>query len=173
MKNPTGYDGKYFPVPDSVENPYRKGESEPVVRNLRESNAWTLRLGPAQREAYNQVWKLYYEIGHWRGGAIDPTKEPVDSQQVPDPYQESAANASKQIGHLMETLGDDWVFIEQTCLWGRGFKEVANMLFGPSPRRSQIDEARFHVKHAYNRLCVEMGLSGGPVLNKLKSHQIK
>jgi len=172
--NQPGFDNKYLPVKDEVDNPYRKGERETVVRNLRESNAATLRLGPAQAQAYDRVWRLYYMMGYWRDGAIDPTKEPVDCQQTPDPYPEGAAHASKEIDHLAKTLGDDWLLIEQTCLWGRGFKEVANIMFGPTSTRTQIDEARFHVKHAYNRLCVEMGLSQSiSVFEKLKSYRRK
>lgn len=170
--NQPGYDGKYHPVPVTIESPYEKGEYEERVRNLRESNASTLRLGPAQAQAYDRVWRLYYMMGYWRDGAIDPTKEPVDCQQMPDPYPEGAAHASKEVQNLAKTLGDDWLLIEQTCLWGRGFKEVAQIMFGDDPSRSQVDEARFHVKHAYNRLCVELGLSGYiSVFEKLKSYR--
>lgn len=171
--NQPGYDGKYYPVQDTVENPYGRGEHEPVVRNLRESNAATLRLGPAQTRAHNLVWKLYYAMGYWRDGAIDPTKEPVDCQQVPDPYPEAAANASKEIDELSKSLGDDWLLIEQTCLWGRGYREVAKIMFG-EPSRTQVEQATIHVKHAYNRLCVELGLSQSvSVYEKLKSYRRK
>ena len=171
MRQP-GYDGKYFPVLDTVENPYNKGEREKVVRNLRESNAATLRLGPAQAEAYNRAWKLYYRMGCWRNGAVNPTKEPVDCQQTPDPHSEEAAHASKEIEHYAKILGDDWRLIEQTCLWGRGFKEIAQIIFGPNPTRKQIEQATFHVKHAYNRLSVEMGLSEAvSVYEKLKNYR--
>jgi len=146
-----------------VDNPYRKGEKETVVKNLRESNARTLRLGPAQTLAYDRVWKLYYMMGHWRNGAVDPSNEPVDCQQVVDTLPEAAAHASQEVKALREALGDDWLLIEATCLYGLGFKEMARVLFGQD-KRTNCDEARFMVKAAYNKLCVEMGLSGTPSL---------
>lgn len=156
---------------DEVDNPFRPGEKEPVVKNARESNAKTLRLGPAQSEAYYRIWNLYYQAGYGRQQAVDPSNEPVDCQNVRDWFPERAANANRELNWYRKTIGDEWIYIELTCLHGYGYKEVAGMEWGREPSKDEIQETRYRIRSTYNALTVEMGLSKRPTfINRLKSH---
>lgn len=180
MTNPPGYDGKYLPVHDTVDNPYRKGESETVVRNLRESNTYTLRLGPAQERAYNKFWELCYKAGYSKQMAIDPSNEPVDGGGFRDPIPASALDGATKLGRISNEpshqeypgIGKEkFHLIWATCIIGLGYKEIANIEFGESHKRSDVDFVRFNVKASYNDLARYFGYSGeGPAFARLRAY---
>lgn len=155
-------DGKMELTTRQVDNPYDKGKTEIVPFNAKESNARTLRLGKAQEQAYNHIWRLWYQAGHHANGAMDTTKEPVDGGGGIDPLPLKACEANDELNNLKKTLGaHDFRLIEITCLDGLNYKEVATIMFG-KPTQTQKQEATWHVKTAYNRLTVELGLAGTP-----------
>lgn len=163
-KKRTGYlDENREYAPATIENPYQPGTFQAAVVNRRESNARTLRLGPAQAEAYNRVWALYYKAGYHRQGAVDPSNEPVDCSRSADPLPLSVAEANSRLNQLRSEIGEEWwVFIELTCKHGYGYREIAAMKLGCEPGRGDLDETVFQVKTAWNRATVKLGLSGAP-----------
>lgn len=161
QKQITG-DGNIELTTRQVDNPYRKGKTEIVPFNARESNARTLRLGTAQEAAYNHVWRLWYKAGHHANGAMDTSREPVDGGGANDPLPLKAFEAAQELNNLRKSIGKhDWRLIEITCLDGLNYREVATLMFG-TPTQTQKLEASWHVKSAYNRLTVELGLAGTP-----------
>lgn len=161
VKQAPGFDGKFEPGARKVDSPY-DGTAEVVPFNLRESNARTLRLGPAQTEAFDLVWRLYYKAGYFRQGAVDTTKEPVDGGGMRDPLPLQACEATREIARLQHAIGDDeWKLVKITCLDGLNYRQVAEIMF-KAPTHSQVQQATWHVKTAYNKLTVELGLSGTP-----------
>lgn len=158
----TYQDGNRDYQPARVENPFRPGTYEGVVVNARESNARTLRLGKAQTEAHDRIWALHYKAGYYRQGAIDPSNEPVDCQQVSDPIPLRVIRAGQQLRALRDFIGDDYALIEMTCLYGLGFRETARVAFGRDPSRRELDEVTMRTKIAYNKAAVHFGLAGTP-----------
>lgn len=163
-KKQTGYlDENREYAPARIENPYQPGAFQAAVVNKRESNARTLNLGPAQGEAYNRVWALYYRAGYNRQGAVDPSNEPVDCSRGGDPFPLSVAQANERLNHLRTAIGEEWwVFIELTCKHGHGYRDIAGMKLHGEPSRSDIDETRWQIKTAWNKVTVELGLSSTP-----------
>lgn len=152
MRQP-GFDGKYEPIKTTIENPYRKGEQEQVIVNRRESNAYTLRLGPAQQAAYDYVRRLWEQTGAWRNAAIDPSHEPVDCSSFRDPLPESVAEAFGRIRDIYLELGFDYIHIDRAVRWGLGYKEIAEIELKRPPRHVEIQEMRALVRQAFNRLA--------------------
>ena len=156
-----GYDGGKVNIGTrQVESPY-DGKGEVVPFNLRESNARTLRLGPAQTMAYDHMWALWYAAGHARQMGLDPSREPVDGGGHTDPLPLRAFQAAQELRDIGQAISRDrFNLIQMTCLDGMGYSEVAHYIYGRDLKRTQIEAASVLVKNAYNAATVHLGFAG-------------
>lgn len=129
-----GCEGKRELKPEQTENPYRKGEMETVVRNIRESSLSTMR-------ARRQLDDAQYLAGDWirrkieqtymSSGTIDPSNEPVDRSGHADPLTDRVIEASQAIAKARAHIGAvAWPLLELICGQGMSIAEAAHRRYG-------------------------------------------
>jgi hypothetical protein len=133
-----GFDGRMEIVGDVVDSPYRRGEKEPVVRNIRESSLSAMhargQIDDAQYRAGDWI-RAQYERMRMGSGAIDPSYEPVDTSGHSDPIPDRLLRASLAIHDAEQAVIKEvgrrgWQLLECVCVEGCAIAEAAGRRYG-------------------------------------------
>lgn len=116
-----GYGGRRSLGRAEVDNPYgQPGEKETVTINVRESaleEMFARRLiEPCQKKAGDRFRTLYELVAIQKGGAVDPSKEPVDTSGTSDPIPDRVIDAGRRLGEIAKELGkQDYAIVSAIC----------------------------------------------------------
>jgi hypothetical protein len=114
-----------------VDSPYRRGEFDAVVRNVRESSLATMyargQIDQAQLEAGNW-FRHTYERSRMGSMAVDPRREPVDISGMADPIPDHVIAASRELARARAEIGvKGYLIVELVCGQGWSVKEAAGI----------------------------------------------
>lgn len=140
-----GFAGRMDLRAAQVENPFKRGELETVVRNFHESHLTTL-------WARKQIDDAQYMAGDWirrkvertrmSSGAIDPGCEPVDTSGHADPIPDRVIAAAQALAPVERHVTDEhgrqgWLTVRLVCGDGATVTEAANRRYGLATRAQE------------------------------------
>lgn len=161
-----GFEGRLEIAPATVENPYQKGEFEPVVRNIRESTLATMhsrrQIDDAQKQAGDWL-RAQWERMRMGSGAIDPSYEPVDTSGHADPIPDRFLMAAHKLQRARIAVSAEvgwrgWFLIECICCEGCSIAEAAGRRYG-GPSRDQAAHTGRLFREALDVLAGHLGYS--------------
>lgn len=159
-----GYGGTRELVPASVDNPYVRGETESVVRNVRESSLTAM-------HARKQIDDAHLRAGEWLrktweqmrmgSGAIDPSYEPVDTSGHADPIPDRLLMAGLRLHDAREAVCKEvgrrgWLLLECVCAEGCALAEAADRRYGLATERQSYHVGQLF-KEALDVLAGHLG----------------
>ena len=152
-----GFDGQREIVVEAVEAAYRRGEFEQVPKNIKES-------GISYMLAHGNLDEAQYRAGDWyrvrremRGGAVDPSNEPVDVSGTTDPVSSRVLFAGMEIAKLKMKLPQvRWGLIELVCVQNFTIQEATYAGFGVCTQYNRKVTGRL-LRAGLNEMAVALG----------------
>ena len=155
-----------------VPNPYRAGETIPVVVNLAEHPLEMMlhrrRLDEPLYEAGVRFRRIYEaaEIGPGRG--IDPGKIKVDGGSFGDPLSDSVVHAQFELKRLAQELGlVGQRIVSAVAGQGSTVADLAKRWPGPEDERTKRDYLTMRLKEALTFLAEEVWGAKGPARGRI------
>jgi len=156
-----GYEGKFEIAGDTVENPYRKGEYESVVRNIG-TETWKKSKSITAAHVKAGDWFFYcYSLGRGSMGIVgDFEREPVNTSLSPSGLSDAAIQAARDLNHVETLLGKrNFRLLELVIGQGHTIQTAAHMYAG-SPSRLTFKHVGFIFRDALEELAVDLNLIG-------------
>jgi len=145
----------------TVDSPYRKGEAEEVVRNIRESSLTAMhargQIDDAQLRAGEWV-RAKSEVSQIGLRVSDPSRIIVDTSGIPDPLPDRASEASMALSLAARHLGAvGWPVIDMVCGAGYTIEGATKRLFRERLSRSRQAFVGQLLRESLDKLAIFLG----------------